>query len=99
MGTVVSIDGVIRAPEDAKVSVFDRGFLYGDSVFEVMRTYHGVPFGERPHLERLARSCELVLIQMPIAIDALASEIRDALTAAGKQESYVRVIVTRGAGP
>jgi branched-chain amino acid aminotransferase len=97
---VVSIDGVIcPRPEDAKVSVFDRGFLYGDSVFEVMRTYHGVPFGERPHLERLARSCERVLIRMPIDVAAMQREVRSALAEAGAQESYVRVIVSRGAGP
>ena len=53
---IVSIDGVLVDSADARVSVFDRGFLYGDSVFEVFRTYDGVPFAEKEHLERLARS-------------------------------------------
>ena len=100
MGTVVSIDGALcPSAEDAKVSVFDRGFLYGDSVFEVMRTYGGVPFAEREHLERLARSCERLLIELPVPIDTLAREIRAVLDGARNVESYVRVVVTRGSGP
>ena len=58
----VSIDGQVVDSAEARVSVFDRGFLYGDSVFEVYRTYGGVPFGEGEHLERLARSAERLMI-------------------------------------
>ncbi len=54
MATLVMIDGRILDPEDAKVSVFDRGFLYGDAVFETIRTYGGVPFALDRHLERLS---------------------------------------------
>ena len=62
MTTLVSIDGRIVPPEAAQVSVFDRGFLYGDSVFEVLRTYGGVLFGFEEHLARLARSARHALI-------------------------------------
>lgn len=99
MGTKVSIDGVLHDEADAKVSVFDRGFLYGDSVFEVMRTYGGRPFAEREHLERLAASCERVLIPMPVDLATLSREIAETLAAARNEESYVRVVVTRGTGP
>ena len=58
------------------MSVFDRGFLYGDSVFEVFRTYGGVPFGQREHLERLERSAERLMIPMPVSLETLSSEVR-----------------------
>ncbi len=99
MSTKVNIDGVIFDESTAVVSVFDRGFLYGDSVFEVIRTYEGVPFGEREHLERLARSCEKVLIPLPSSIDEISSEIKKTLAAATNEESYIRIIITRGTGP
>ena len=99
MSIRVAINGVIFREEEATVSVFDRGFLYGDSAFEVLRTYDGVPFEERPHLERLSRSCERLLIRMPVTLDRLSDEIAETLTAAANPESYVRVIITRGPGP
>ena len=95
----VSIDGQVVDGADARVSVFDRGFLYGDSVFEVYRTYGGVPFAEREHLERLARSAERLMIPMPASLAELSSEVRKALDAAGEGEWYVRVVITRGTGP
>jgi branched-chain amino acid aminotransferase len=79
--------------------VFDRGFLYGDSVFEVFRTYGGVPFAERAHLERLARSAERLLIPMPVSIETLSTEVQATLDAAGEGQWYVRVVITRGSGP
>ena len=95
----VAIDGKVVDPDEARVSVFDRGFLYGDSVFEVYRTYAGAPFAEREHLERLARSAARIMIPMPASIETLASEVRATLEAAGEGDWYVRVIVTRGTGP
>ena len=95
----VSIDGRVVGGRDAQVSVFDRGFLYGDSVFEVFRTYAGVPFAIREHLERLARSADRLMIRMPVSIEALSEEVMEAIGAAGPGESYVRVVLTRGSGP
>ncbi len=95
----VSIDGHVVDAADARVSVFDRGFLYGDSVFEVYRTYRGVPFAEAEHLRRLARSAERLMIPMPIPLGDLSAEVRATLDAAGEGEHYVRVVVTRGSGP
>jgi branched-chain amino acid aminotransferase len=95
----VSIDGRLVDGDEARVSVLDRGFLYGDSVFEVFRTYGGVPFAETEHLERLARSAERLMIPMPVSIETLSSEVRATLDAAGGGDWYVRVVITRGTGP
>ncbi len=98
-GRVVSLDGVLAQPEQASVSVFDRGFLYGDAVFEVLRTYSGRPFSLQEHLARLRRSADKVFIPMPVDEATLGREVEAALAAAGNQESYVRIVLTRGSGP
>lgn len=98
-GRVVSIDGVLRAPDQATVSAYDRGFLYGDAVFEVFRTYGGRPFAIDEHLARLRRSAERVFIPLPVDDATLRLEIEEALGAAGNDESYVRLVLTRGSGP
>ncbi len=95
----VAIDGKVVDSDEARVSVFDRGFLYGDSVFEVYRTYGGVPFAETEHLERLARSAARLMIPMPVSLETLTSEVHATLDAAGEGDWYVRVLVTRGTGP
>ena len=99
MGRLVSIDGSIVAPEEARVSAYDRGFLYGDSVFETIRTYRGVPFALADHMERLARSADRVGIPMPIPKEAMSGEVERAVLAAANPESYIRAMLTRGAGP
>lgn len=98
MGRVVSINGEIVAPEAATVSVFDRGLLYGDSVFETIGTYQGRPFALDDHLARLWQSAELVYIDVGVPRAVLKEEIVRAILAGGNAESYVRVIVTRGTG-
>jgi branched-chain amino acid aminotransferase len=92
------IDGRFVAPEDATVSVFDRGFLYGDSVFETLRTYGGKPYKLDEHLERLQQSAGRVFISMPLSKPQLAAEVHAALERAGNTESYVRLMITRGQG-
>lgn len=95
MPTVISIDSVLTDPETAAVPVLDRGFLYGDSAFEVLRTYGGQPFEMRAHLARLSWSCERIGIP-PVDERSLERDIVAALAAAENDESYVRVIITRG---
>ena len=94
----VWIDGRAVRAENACVSVFDRGFLYGDSVFETLRTYGNQPFALEAHLERLQKSAQQVFIELPCSLDTLASEVNQAVLAAGFDETYVRVMVTRGRG-
>lgn len=97
MSIKIYIDGVIHDPDTAVVPVFDRGFLYGDSIYEVLRTAGGRPIDLGPHLVRLRRSGEL--IELPVAPDELLERaIADTLAAAANPEAYVRVVITRGAG-
>ncbi len=99
MSVQVCINGALFSEEDAVVSVFDRGFLYGDSVFEVYRTYEGVPFAETEHLERLERSAARLLIPMPATLRQLSDEVQATCAAADNEDCYIRVVVTRGSGP
>lgn len=99
MGTVVAIDGRLRSEERASISVFDRGFLFGDSVFEVTRTYGGVPFELGAHLDRLERSAGGMGIALPVDKRRIAREVDRVLAKAGNEDSYVRIVVTRGRGP
>jgi branched-chain amino acid aminotransferase len=96
--SLVLIDGRPMAPDAAKVSVFDRGFLYGDSVFETLRTYGGRPFALARHLQRLASSAARVFIDLPVSLEQLGREIESAIVGAGNAESYVRFTLTRGVG-
>ncbi|MFO0695523.1 MAG: aminotransferase class IV [Polyangiales bacterium] len=95
----VSVDGVITDAEEARIPVLDRGFLYGDAVFEVFRTYGGVPHELDVHLARLEGSAERLRFRLPVSRAQLAEEVAAAIADAGHPESYVRVVVTRGRGP
>lgn len=96
---LVLVNGEPKAPEEAFVSVYDRGFLYGDSVFETIRTYGGKPFALDEHMQRLARSAERVLIELPLSPEELAKEVARAVELAQNSESSIRVMLTRGTGP
>jgi len=96
---VVMIDGSIVAPEHAVVSVYDRGFLYGDSVFETLRSYQGRPFASRSHIDRLFLSARKVRIQMPVSEVELEREVETVVETFGTTDAAVRIQVTRGLGP
>lgn len=98
MNRIAVVDGAVSPLSEAKVSVLDRGFLYGDSVFETLRTYAGVPFALDRHLARLERSASLAHIRMPLPRRALSREVTEAVASTGNRESYVRIMVTRGTG-
>ncbi|HEY3446580.1 MAG TPA: aminotransferase class IV [Myxococcales bacterium] len=98
MGRIVNLDGTLVAPEQAVVSVFDRGFLYGDSVYEVVRTYRGVLFELPAHLDRLAESARRIALELPWPVPRLAAESKRTVNASGNPESYLRIVVTRGEG-
>lgn len=86
-------------PGEATVSVFDRGFLYGDSVYETLRTAGGRPVELARHLDRLRRSALGIGLEIPFDDAALRAAIAATHAASGNADSYVRVIVTRGTGP
>jgi branched-chain amino acid aminotransferase len=96
---LVMINGAVVAPERAMVSAYDRGFLYGDSIFETVRTYGGLPFALADHMARLCRSAERVFLRLPCSEAELSAEIEHGIREAGNDESYARLVVTRGWGP
>lgn len=98
MSAKVRIDGRIVDEAEATVSVLDRGLLFGDGVFETLRTYGGEPFALREHMERLVRSCERIGIALEADAQTLSLEVRETIEAAGEPECYVRVVVTGGRG-
>ncbi len=98
MTITVFIDGQSVPPESASVSVFDRGLLFGDSVFETLGTHGGRLFALDEHVRRLRRSLGLVFIELEVSDQCLCEEIESAVRLSGNPESYVRVIVTRGSG-
>lgn len=93
----VSIDGRLVAPDAATVSIFDRGFLYGDGLFEVLRTRDGIAVDLEAHLDRMCASAA----GLELAIDRarIADDVRRTIAAAGEGEHRLRIVVTRGAGP
>jgi len=93
----VYIDGVLHDEKTAAIPVFDRGFLYGDSVYEVTRTVGGKPLDLDRHLDRLDRSSGQIGIPL-FPRTELHDAVARTLGAAGNAESYIRVVVTRGAG-
>lgn len=102
MGTVINIDGRLLPPEEATISVLDRGFLYGDSIYEVIRTYGGRPFELDAHLDRLEGSAGLIALTLPWDKKRFSEEIQETIRASANieagRETYVRLVVTRGSG-
>lgn len=90
-------DRVVTAPE-AKVSVFDHGFLYGDGIYETMRVYDGVVFMIDEHIERLYRSASLIGLSIPQKIADIKIAIYETLKANSLTNAYVRLTISRGYG-
>jgi branched-chain amino acid aminotransferase len=95
----VYIDGKLYAKEDAKISVYDHGLLYGDGVFEGIRSYRGKVFRLQAHLDRLWFSAKAILLSIPMTKVEMARAIEDTLAVNGIEDGYVRVVITRGSGP
>ncbi|MDQ7826052.1 MAG: aminotransferase class IV [Candidatus Eremiobacteraeota bacterium] len=96
--TAVSINGTITAAEEAKIPVFDHGFLYGDSIYETIRTYGKAPFLLKEHLERLARSGQAIELTIPFTLEECAAEMKRLAHHVEAEEYLYRVMVTRGEG-
>ena len=95
----VSIDGTIVEPKDATISIFDRGFLFGDSVFETLRVHLGHPFAFKEHIERFFASGERIGFELPWKTELITDHCVRTLEASGLKEAYMRIIGTRGMGP
>jgi branched-chain amino acid aminotransferase len=99
MVATVSVNGRITGERDAVVSVFDHGFLYGEGVYETLRTYNRRVFLYDRHVRRLRRSAAMIELDVPLTDEALAGEIERTMSAAAfEDEAYVRVLLTRGVG-
>lgn len=95
---LVYIDGEFLPPEQAKISVFDHGFLYGDGVFEGIRAYNGRVFKLSEHLNRLFRGAKAILLAIPLTQGQLEQTVLECLRRAGLKDAYIRLIVSRGKG-
>src|SRR6185369_15728139 len=95
---MVAINGQLFKPEEAKISVFDRGFLYGDGVYEVTRSYGRVLFALEEHVDRLFNSARLIGLDMGYDKPQLTKELYRIYRLADRDDVYMRVIFTRGEG-
>ncbi len=98
MAFFASVNGEIAPADQARVSVLDNGFTFGDGVYETLRTYGGRPFHLDRHLDRLRASARMLEIAIPAGDDALAADLDRLLERAANPESYIRIIVSRGVG-
>ena len=98
MGLKIYINGQIVPQEDAKISVFDHGLLYGDGVFEGIRAYHGKIFTLDEHLDRIYDSATAISLKIPITKAEMAEAIKQTMKANNLTDSYIRLVVTRGVG-
>src|SRR4030088_2948403 len=94
----VWIDGRIVDKADAKVSVYDHGFLYGDGVFEGIRAYHGRIFKLDAHVNRLFESAHTLGLQVPLSREEMTQAILETVRRTGLQDAYIRPVVSRGPG-
>ena len=94
----VYINGKLYDQQDAKISVFDHGLLYGDGVFEGLRSYGGKVFRLEQHLQRLWDSARAIWLEIPLSREEMARAVIDTLAANNLRDAYIRLIVTRGAG-
>ena len=95
---LIYIDGEFLPKAEAKVSVFDHGLLYGDGVFEGIRSYNGRVFKLDEHLERLYDSAKSIMLQIPISIETMKETVLETLRRNHLTEAYIRLIITRGVG-
>src|ERR1700694_5034714 len=94
----VYIGGKLFEKNDAKISVYDHGLLYGDGVFEGIRVYSGKVFRLREHIDRLYESSRSIHLEIPIKREQMTEAVVSTVKANNKNDGYIRLLVTRGAG-
>ncbi len=94
----IYIDGQFYPKEQAKISVYDHGFLYGDGVFEGIRAYSGYVFKLKEHIDRLYRSAHAIMLKIPLTKEEMAQAVLETLHKNNMKDSYIRLIVSRGIG-
>ncbi|MDA8346450.1 MAG: branched-chain-amino-acid transaminase [Thermaerobacter sp.] len=98
MSKRIFLDGKFVDHDDARISVFDHGYLYGDGVFEGIRAYSGRIFRLQAHVDRLFSSAKTLMLQIPYTKEKMTELIVEACRVNGLQDAYIRVVVSRGAG-
>jgi branched-chain amino acid aminotransferase len=96
--TRVYMNGKLFDRDEAKVSVYDHGLLYGDGVFEGIRVYNGKVFRHQQHIDRLYESAKHIALEIPMSPGDLMQAVNDTVKANSKIEGYIRLVVTRGPG-
>jgi branched-chain amino acid aminotransferase len=94
----IYVDGKFFAENDAKVSVFDHGLLYGDGIFEGIRFYNGRVFRLEEHLQRLWDSARSILLEIPMSMTEMTEALLETIRRNELREGYIRLVVTRGVG-
>ena len=103
MAATVNVNGRVSDQEHASISIFDHGFLYGEGVYETLRTYNGQPFLFDRHMRRLRQSSGMIALPVPLTDTQIEQRFRETMRVAGlgddaDREAYIRILVTRGIG-
>ncbi len=94
----IYMDGKLYDKDDARISVFDHGFLYGDGCFEGIRAYEGNVFRLKEHIDRLYRSAKTLALELPLNPEEMMQAVCDTIAANDKRDAYIRLVVSRGPG-
>lgn len=95
---IIYLDGKFVPKEEAVVSIFDHGLLYGDGIFEGIRAYHGRVFKLEEHLERLYESAQSIMLAIPVTMAEMQEIVLETLRRNDLRDAYIRLVVTRGVG-
>src|ERR1700690_2214031 len=98
MSPVVYLDGQFLEKEQARISVFDHGLLYGDGVFEGIRAYAGRILRLEDHLRRLKESADAIYLALPLPLADIEAAVVETVRANKLRDAYIRLLVTRGVG-
>lgn len=98
MGTIVYLNGQFVSEQEAKISLFDHGYLFGDGIFETLRSYDMAVFKCDEHLQRLFNSAKYMMLPMPLSGKELKTLTYDALERSALKDAYIRITVSRGIG-
>ncbi len=94
----IFLNGELVKQEDAKISVFDHGFLYGDGIFEGIRAYNGRVFRFDEHLDRLYESAKAIMLDIPMSKEEMKEAVLKTIRANELEDAYIRLVVSRGVG-
>lgn len=94
----IYLDGSFVTKDEAKVSVYDHGFLYGDGIFEGIRAYSGNVFKLKEHLDRLYKSAKAILLEIPYTMEEMEEIVCETLRKNQLEDAYIRIVVSRGKG-